>query len=155
MNVASRRAAGQPPIYVVATGEGGTCAALTVAVRLARRAASPLVVLVPHVVSYTSPIEDLADAGVCAANRYRDFVRDLGAEARIRLCLCRRPDDTLGLLPPGSTVVIGETARRWLPGSERRLARRLRLAGHAVLFAAAEDPIPTRANRATLVPGRS
>ncbi len=148
-------AAGQPAIYVLATGLSSTCAALTAAVRLARREAAPLVVLVPHVVPYASPVEDLAGAGVFAATCYHDFVRDLGAEARIHLCLCRRIDDTLGLLPSGSTVVIGDTARAWLPSADRRLARRLRQAGHTVVLAAAEGPVRPRANRAGPSAGRS
>jgi hypothetical protein len=100
-------------------------------------------------------MEDLAGPGVFAANCYRDFVRDLGAAARIHLCLCRRIDDMLGLLPSGSTVVIGDTARGWLPSAERRLARKLRQAGHAVLFAAAEEPVRTRGDRGNVQPDQT
>jgi hypothetical protein len=62
-------------------------------------------------------------------------------ETIVRVFLCRDRLETLSMvLKPHSLVVVGGRGR-WWPTAEERLARRLRRAGHEVIF---EETEPTR-----------
>ena len=53
-------------------------------------------------------------------------------ETRISIYLCRDPLETLmSVLKPHSLVVVG-SCKRWWPTAEKRLAAKLRQAGHEV-----------------------
>jgi hypothetical protein len=56
----------------------------------------------------------------------------------VRIYLCRdRMDALVQMLKPRSLVVVGGR-RRWWPTEETRIARRLRRAGHEVIFTETE-----------------
>jgi putative OmpL-like beta-barrel porin-2 len=114
----------------------GTRSALTTAVALARGAGARLRVLVPQVVPYPLDAGHPVESTDFVVRRYRDLVDELGGEAAITVCVCRRPDDVSQLLPDGATVVVGGAAARWLPNEEQRLMRRMQRLGHHVIFVA-------------------
>jgi hypothetical protein len=140
MRTETLTAATQPTVHVVATQFRGTRAALEAAVPLARGSDARLKVLVPQIVPYPLPLDQPVEAAPFAAERYRNLLHQLHAEAEVRLCLCRNPDDIiLQLLPAHATVVVGGPAGTWRASREERLTRRLTHLGHRVVFAPIEE----------------
>jgi hypothetical protein len=128
----------QPIVHVIATTFDGTRAALAAAVPLARGSNCCLVVLVPHVVSCADEMSSPPESTALMAARYRDVVRDLGAQAAMEICAFVGLDDLVAKVhDSGSIVVIGGPVGRWLTSPEERFANRLTLAGCQVIFAAA------------------
>jgi hypothetical protein len=132
-------ASSQATVYALATTLDGTRATLAAAVPLARGSSARLQLLVPQVVPYPLPLEAPAESISFVAERYRSLLRQLEAEADVRLCLCRRPDDVLRMLPAHATVVVGGPAGTWRAQREERLAWRLTHLGHHVVFAPIEE----------------
>jgi hypothetical protein len=133
-------AATQTTMYVIATTLAGSRAALTAAIPLARGSGARLVVLVPHIVPYPIAVDGPVDSTAFASRQYRDLVRNLGGEAEVRLCCCRRVDDVISqTLRSRSTVVVGGPAGRWRASGAERWARRLTHLGHHVIFAPIDE----------------
>jgi acetyl esterase/lipase len=66
--------------------------------------------------------------------RFRVIAATTPVETTVRLYLCRDQMETLAaVLEPHSLIVLGGR-RRWWPTQEERLARKLRRAGHEVVF---------------------
>jgi hypothetical protein len=126
-------------LHVIATTDEGTERALKAAGHFAREGGTRVVVLVPHVVSFTSRMGlSSADPAAIAAP-YRALVSATGVDATVRVCLCREPQQVFGhLLMDQAEVVVGGTRRRWWPSREERLARELASQGHRVTFADVE-----------------
>jgi hypothetical protein len=129
----------QATVYALATTFDGTRATLTTAVPLARGSGARLQLLVPQVVPYPLPLDAPAESMAFAAERYRTLLRQLNAEANVRLCLCRHLDDILKMLPLHATVVVGGPAGTWRAKWEERLAWRLTHLGHHVVFAPIDE----------------
>jgi hypothetical protein len=129
-------AATQPTSYVIATEFKGTRAALEAAIPLARGSRARLMVLVPQIVPYALPLDEVAVPAAFATEPYRNLLHQLHGEAEVRLCRCRHVDDVIQqMLPAQATVVVGGPAGAWRASSEERLARRLTHLGHRVVFA--------------------
>ena len=66
--------------------------------------------------------------------RFREIASESPVEIRVQLYLCRDGLETLKkVLKPHSLVVVGGRRRFW-PTREKSLARKLRKAGHEVIF---------------------
>jgi hypothetical protein len=140
MRAVAITAATQPTVFVIATTFEGTRAALSAAIPLARGSRARPVLLVPQVVPYPLSVDGPVDSIEFAAERYRDVIHELGGEAQVRICLCRRADDVIWrMLPSRSTVVVGGPAGTWRASREERLARRLTHLGHHVIFAPIDE----------------
>lgn len=126
----------QPTVHVLATTPEGTRSALEAAVPLARGSGARLLLLVPQIVPYAVEAGQPLQATDFVVRRYRDLVQQLGAEASIRVCLCRRPDDVSELLPEHATVVAGGGMPGWIPTAAQRLLRRMSRQGHHVILVA-------------------
>jgi hypothetical protein len=130
-------------IFVLATTEDGTRAALGEAKRLsARLSSAPMIVLVPRVVSYLTPPDGPEEAAAITA-QYRALVSRAGADAAVHVCVCRRRDHMLrSMMSRQSIVVLGGRSRWWWPTSEQQIARDLERMGYASRFV--EVPVTKR-----------
>jgi hypothetical protein len=131
-------AAGRPgllEVAVVFTSVEATLAALRHAGGLAHRLAGRITLLVPQIVPYPLPLESPPVLIDWNERRFRTIAETSPVDTTVRLYLCRDRDETLqNALERRSLVVVGGPRRWWRFTSERRLARRLRRAGHEVVF---------------------
>jgi len=126
-------------IAVVFTSVEPTVRALKEAGLLAGQLNAKITVIVPQVVPWplqlTSPpvLLDFNEA------RFRVIASRTGVQTDVRIYLCRDRAETVAqVLRYGSIVMIGGRSR-WWPTAEKRLAWKLRRAGHQVIFTEMED----------------
>jgi hypothetical protein len=125
-------------IDVVFTSVEATLAALRKAGALASRLNAQVTLLVPQVVPYPAPLTSPPVLLDFSERRFRVIAGECPVETKVQLYLCRDAWETLSCaLKPRSLVVIGGRAR-WWPTREKRLAKKLRRAGHEVVFAEME-----------------
>jgi len=121
-------------IAVVFTSVAATLAALKEAGTLASSFWARITLVVPQVVPYPLPLESPPVLVEFNENRFRQIAAQSPVETTVEIYLCRDPVATLmEVLTPSSLIVIGGR-RRWWPTRERSLVRRLRKAGHEVIF---------------------
>ena len=135
---ALRRAASAPDdtlkIRVVYTSDEATLSAMRVAVALAGGLPAKLSLVYPQIVPYPRPLTSSPVEREFTERRLRNIANQVPVESEIHVCLCRDAQDALNAeLPPRSVVVIGGR-KRWWPTAEETLARKLRRAGHEVIF---------------------
>ena len=125
-------------IVVLFTSTESTSAALKRARALSDGLGEKILLLRTRVVPYPM---DLPSPTVTSfeESQLREFVAQLpsanASETTILLCFCRDEWEALRMaLPPHSLVVLGPR-RSWWPSREKMLARKLRRAGHDVIFA--------------------
>jgi hypothetical protein len=121
-------------ICVVFTSVAATLMALKEAGALAVSLGARITLLVPQVVPYPLPLESPPVLVDFNEKRFRVIASESPVETKVRIYLCRDQFETLStVLKPSSLVVLGVT-RKWWPTPERRLARKLRKAGHEVIM---------------------
>jgi hypothetical protein len=126
-------------IDVVYTSIDATLAALRRAAELASRLAARITLVVPQVVPYPLPLESPPVLLDWSERRFRVIAEESPVETTVQIYLCRDRIQTLSaVLKPRSVVVVGVRGRWWWPTAEKRLARKLRAAGHEVIFAEAK-----------------
>jgi hypothetical protein len=127
-------------VNVMFTDCEGTPAALKTAQVLAHDLRAHINLLVFQVVPMAFPLDLPPVAIPFTEHRLAEFARQAAQgslDTDVRLYLCRdRQQALLRVLKPGSLLVIGET-RRWWPGDDRKLARKLRSQGYQVVLASA------------------
>ena len=122
-------------IFVVFTSGPATMSALRKAGALASRLGARVTLVIPQVVPYPLPLTSPPVLLDFSEARFREIARESPVETAVHLYLCRDSSETLrGVLKPHSLIVIGGR-RRWWPTREERLAKKLRGAGHEVIFA--------------------
>ena len=126
---------GSLPVFVIATTQRGTRAALAAAAVCAAGLTDRVVLLVPHVVPYAQPLDHPADPPVLAGERFLDVARTVGADIDIHVCVCRSPASVTTLLPVDSLVLVGGR-RRWWRSREQHLIDALTRVGTRALFVA-------------------
>jgi hypothetical protein len=120
-------------VSVVFTSAGATLAALKQAGDLARNLGGHITLIVPQVVPYPLPLISPPVLVDFNERRLRVIASGCRVETRICVYLCRDPLETLqSVLKPHSVVVVG-SRKRWWPTKEKRLAAKLRSAGHEVI----------------------
>ncbi len=127
-------------VSVVFTSVDATLAALKEAGRLLGEQANSLgghiTLIVPQIVPYPLPLTKPSMPVDFNERRLRVIAikgRKGRVETRICIYLCRDPLETLmSVLKPHSLVVVG-SCKRWWPTKEKRLAAKLRKAGHEVI----------------------
>lgn len=121
-------------IAVIFTSAESTLAALKEAGALASSLGARITLLVPQVVPFPRPLESPPVLIEFNERRFRILANQIAVETSVRIYLCRDGLETLtSVLSPGSVVVLGGR-KRWWPTREKKLARRLRRAGHEVVF---------------------
>ena len=125
-------------ISVVFTSVDATVAALREAGALASRLGGNITLVVTQAVPYPLPLESPPVLLDFSERRFRAIAEQSPVETMVHIYLCRDSVETLEtVLKPQSLVVVGGR-KRWWPTSEKRLARKLRGAGHEVIFAEME-----------------
>lgn len=125
-------------IAVVFTSVESTLVALKKAGALASRLSARITLLVPQVVPHPLPLTSPPVLLDFNERRFRIIAGQSPVETTVRLYLCRDRWETLArALRPGSVVVVGGR-KRWWPTKEKRLALRLRRAGHEVILTETE-----------------
>ena len=129
----------KPNISVIFTSMEWTVPALREAGILATTLGARITLLAPQVVPYPLPLDRppvLLDWNV---KRFHVMAGESAVDTSVRLCLCRDSAETVErALSPKSTVVIGGPNRWWPFTRVKRLARKLRRAGHDVVFTQTE-----------------
>jgi hypothetical protein len=126
-------------IVVVFTSVESTLAALKEAGNLAASLGARITLLVPQVVPYPLPLESPPILVDFNEKRFKVIASESPVETNVQIYLCRDPFETVvSALKPGSLVVLGGR-KRWWPATwwstrEKRLASKLRRAGHEVVF---------------------
>ena len=121
-------------IAVIFTSAESTLAALKEAGALASSLGARITLLVPQVIPFPLPLESPPVLIEFNERRFRILANQIAVETSVRIYLCRDGLETLtSVLSPGSIVVLGGR-KRWWPTREKKLARRLRRAGHEVVF---------------------
>jgi hypothetical protein len=121
-------------IVVIFTSSSATVAALMKAGTLAESLNAQITLIVPQVVPYPLPLTSPPVLLDFQENRFREIAKQSPVNVRVQLYLCRDTLETLSeVLKPRSLIVVGGRKRFW-PSREKRLARRLRHAGHEVIF---------------------
>jgi hypothetical protein len=122
-------------ISVIFTTVESTLAALRKASALANRLSARITLVVPQVVPYPLPMDSPPIRQEWNERRLRVIASDRPVETTVRIYLCRDPFDALmTVLSPRSVVVLAGSKRWWWPVPEKRLARKLRRAGHEVIY---------------------
>jgi hypothetical protein len=123
-------------VSVVFTSVDTTLAALKAAGKLLGNRAGSLghvTLIVPQVVPYPLPLTSPSVQVDFTERRLRVIASDCRVDTRICVYLCRDPLETLkSVLKPHSLVIVG-SRKRWWPTAEKRLAAKLRNAGHEVI----------------------
>ena len=120
-------------VSVVFTSADATLAALKEAGDLARSLGGHITLIVPQIVPYPLPLTSPPVSADFHERRLRVIASGCRVEARVCIYLCRDPLETLrSVLKPHSVVVVG-SRKRWWPTAEKRLAAKLRSAGHEVI----------------------
>jgi len=122
-------------LTVVFTTVSATLAALRRAGELAQGLNAHIRIVVPQVVPYPLPLDRPSVDPEFTVRYFRTVSLAGSAQTRIDVRLCR--DRYLGIahaLYRQSVVLIGGRKRRAWPTREHRLAKKLRLAGHHVIF---------------------
>ncbi|MEI9812897.1 MAG: hypothetical protein WDO18_09610 [Acidobacteriota bacterium] len=105
---------------------------------LANKLGAHITLMAPQVVPYPLPLESPPVLLDWNERRFQVISQESFVETTVHLYLCRdRVTTLLTALTPRSTVVIGGRKRLW-PTPESRLARKLRNAGHEVIFVETE-----------------
>lgn len=125
-------------IAVVFTSVPETLAALRRAGALASRLNARITLVVPQVVPYPCPLASPPVLLDFSERRFRVIAGASPVETTVQLYLCRDQWEALRLvLQPRSLVVVGGR-KRWWPTREKRLAWKLRRAGHEVILTETE-----------------
>jgi hypothetical protein len=120
-------------VSVIFTNESATMSALKRAAELASQLDARIRILVPQVVPYQLPIDRPEVEPEFRVRRFLNLSIEGVQDLQIDVRLCRDAWDCLKqALSPESLVLIGGKNRRF--GREMRLAHKLMLAGHEVIF---------------------
>jgi hypothetical protein len=121
-------------VVVIFTSLNATVAALKRAGTLAESLNAQITLIVPQVVPYPLPLTSPPVPLDFQENCFREIAKESPVNIRVQLYLCRDTLETLNrVLKPRSLIVVGGRKRFW-PSREKRLVRRLRHAGHEVIF---------------------
>jgi hypothetical protein len=125
-------------VAVIFTSVDSTMAALRKAGSLAENLGAQITLMVPQIVPYPLPLTSPPVLLEFQESRFENIASQSPVEIRVQLYLCRDGVETLKrILKPHSLVVIGGRKRFW-PTREKGLLRKLRRAGHEVIFAETE-----------------
>ena len=120
-------------ISVVFTSVDATLTALKEAANLAGSLGGRITLIVPQIVPYPLPLTSPPVLVDFSERRLRVIANNCRVETRVSFYLCRDPLETLNsVLKPHSLVVVGSRKRWWT--AEKRLAAKLRRAGHEVVI---------------------
>jgi hypothetical protein len=125
-------------VAVVYTSDRATLSAMQKAAVLADSLHARLTLVYPQIVPYPRPLTSPPVLPEFTEKRLHTIASQIPVDTEIQVCLCRDREDALAAtLKPQSVVVLGGR-KRWWPTAEKSLARKLRRAGHEVIFTETE-----------------
>ena len=123
------------PITVLFTTTPDTLHALRKAAHFARQLGASIQILVAHVVPYPLPIDKPRVDPEFRLRQFRSFCEEESIETQIDIRLCRDARQCIhDALRPHSLILIGGGQSWWPLTYGKRLAKRLRRAGHEVVL---------------------
>ena len=123
------------PVYVVATTDQGTLAALLAARVLGQGLASLITLIVPHIVPYPQALDRPLVPVSFSIARFTQLAADIDAALSLRICVCRPGDFRFdAVLPTDVLVLVGGTRGRLRRSREQRLVDRLAARGRRALL---------------------
>jgi len=121
-------------VAVVFTSADATMAALKRAGTLANSLNSRILLVVSQIVPFPLPLDSPPVLFDFNEKRFREIAEASPVETAVQIYLCRDRFETIrAALKPRSLVIIGGRKRWWLT-AEEILTRKLRRAGHEVIF---------------------
>ena len=121
-------------ITVIFTSVDATVVALKKAGALAESLSARITLVVPQIVPFPLPLTSPPVLLDFQEKRFREIASQSPVDITVQLYLCRDGLETLKhVLKPHSLIVVGGRKRIW-PTSAKSLARKLRKAGHEVIF---------------------
>ena len=126
-------------IYVINTGPELTRASLRASSNLACDLDADIELLVPVVVPYPIPLDRPTVSPDLIANSASDLAQACGVNPHIHILLCRDREEAVSRALPAESVAVIGRARRWGPGSHRRLIKCLDRAGHHLIVVDRND----------------
>jgi hypothetical protein len=125
-------------VTVVFTSDQATLSAMQKAAVLAGSLHARLTLVYPQVVPYPQPLNSPPVLPEFTENRLRTIASQIPMDTDIQVCLCRDREEALAatLKPRSLVVLVGR--KRWWPTPEKNLTRKLRRAGHEVIFTETE-----------------
>jgi hypothetical protein len=125
-------------VTVVFTSDQATRSAMQKAAVLAGSLHARLTLVYPQIVPFPRPVTSPPVLPEFTERRLRGIASQIPVDTDIHVCLCRDREDALtAALRPRSLIVLGGR-KRWWPTAEMGLARKLRRAGHEVIFTETE-----------------
>jgi hypothetical protein len=121
-------------VTVLYTTVPATLRALRRAGELATQLGARIRILIPQVVSYPLPLDRPQVDPEFKVRRFRTVSVDGAVETRIDVVLCREACSGITQNLDSQSIVLIGGCERWWPTREKRLAKRLRLAGHHVIW---------------------
>ena len=121
-------------VVVVFTSVEATVHALRKAGALAARLSAQITLVVPQVVPYPLPLTSPPVLLDFSERRFRVIAAESPVETTVRLYLCRDQMETLTSVLEPTLADRHRRAEKMVADQEKRLARKLRRAGHEVLF---------------------
>jgi hypothetical protein len=132
---AARETESRLNITVIFTSVDATVAALQKAGTLAESLSARITLIVPQIVPYPLPLTSPPVLLDFQENRFRQIASESPVDITVQLYLCRDGIETVKkVLQPHSLIVVGGKKRMW-PTFSKKLAGKLRRAGHEVIFA--------------------
>jgi hypothetical protein len=123
------------PLYVVATTDKGTLAALNAARSLSSGLSSTITLLVPHIVPYPQALDQPLVPVSFSIARFAKLSAAIDTELSLRICVCRPGEFRFDAVLPTDVVVLVGGARGLLRRTrEQRLVDRLTARGRRALF---------------------
>jgi hypothetical protein len=127
----------EPPlsVYVVATTDHGTQAAVKAARSFSAGFTSRITLVIPQTVPYREPLDRPPVPIAFTIARFRKLAEDLEADLSLQLCVCRPGEIAFeSVIPLNAVVLVGGVRGFWRRSRQQRLADQLTARGHRVLF---------------------
>jgi hypothetical protein len=122
-------------VYVIATTDRGTRAALQAARSFAAGFTSNITLVIPHIVPYRQPLNHPPVPVSFTVARFQALTADVDADLSFQVCVCRPGDVGFeSVIPENGIVLIGGVRRTWRRSREQRLADQLTARRRRVLF---------------------
>ncbi len=122
-------------VYVVATSDAGTLAALTAARTLGSGLTREITLIVPHVVPFGQALDRPPVPVSFSIARFASLAAHVDADLSLSICICRPGHDRFdAVLPPHAVVLVGGTRGRFRRTSEQKLVDRLAARGQRALL---------------------
>jgi hypothetical protein len=125
-------------VTVVSTSIKATIVALKRAAVLASSLGAHITLLVPQIVPYPLPLSSPPVLLEFNERRFRILAAESGVETKVCIYLCRDRWEMLAAVLKARSVLVLGGRKAWWPTAEKTLARRLRRAGHEVVFVETE-----------------